>query len=308
MARYTMEDLLGAAEEAGYGVSKRLVVDWVSQGLLDQPERKGLGRGKGTTATWPEPQRDLFLTILAKRQTVHQVALLCNVPVALWLYEGDSFVPLRQVKRALATWSGLSTSMSWATAQRTARHLLNDLGHPEARLKDQKAFVDAATGMFYRDAFDETALLPLLRTVFDPKQRGLARTYGGLEITPEAYLELMQARWTAVRSLDTIDNSFFQWARYANLMARKQHQVRLAHLGVTLGEPVPSAMLNDACRDLVTLLGLGLHMPVGDRDPSLHNPSTWKNAQLQSTVQSRETGAGFEVGVTVRLPREAPER
>lgn len=305
MTWYTMEDLLGAAEAVGSPVSQRLVVDWVSQGLLDRPERKGLGRGKGTTATWSESQRDLFLTVLAQRQRVHQVGLLCNIPVALWLYEGDAFVPLRQVKRALATWSGLSTSMSWATAQRTARHLLNDLGHPEARPKDQKAFVDAATGMFYREAFDETALLPLLRTVFDPKQSGLARTRGGLEMTPEAYLELVHARWTAVRQIDTMDNSFFQWARYANLMARKQHQARLAQLGVTLEGPDTSALLNDACCNLVTLLGLGLQMPTSEPDPSLHNPSTWKDEELQSTIQSRETNDGLDVGVTVTRPGEA---
>ena len=54
--QHSMEELLLAAKERGYAPTRRMVLDWVELGLLDRPERRGRGRGKGVSATWSEEQ------------------------------------------------------------------------------------------------------------------------------------------------------------------------------------------------------------------------------------------------------------
>ena len=108
---YTAADLAADATAAGAPVSTRLITDWVERGLLDRPRRRGLGRGRGTVATWPENQRQLFLALLdQRRRGVKRLATLCNLPVTIWLdSEGLDleYVPLRQVRRCLATWGAV---------------------------------------------------------------------------------------------------------------------------------------------------------------------------------------------------------
>src|SRR5262245_40363698 len=109
--------MLQAARDAGFSPTGRLMTDWVSLGLLDQAHRRGLGRGKGTAATWPEEQLRLFLVLLQQRETVKRMISLCNIPVGIWLWWGDRFVPLGQARRALRTWSGVaSPARSWRAA------------------------------------------------------------------------------------------------------------------------------------------------------------------------------------------------
>src|SRR5205809_339547 len=119
--QFTKVALLAEAQRAGFTASSRLITDWVSVGLLDQATRRGRGRGRGLTATWPEEQKNLFLTVLKKRQETARIAPLCNIPVFVWLWWGDSFIPLRQVRRALNTWSGANEhGRSWRTAEQAA--------------------------------------------------------------------------------------------------------------------------------------------------------------------------------------------
>src|SRR5438105_2556965 len=126
--QFTAADLLSAAGANGLQASKRLITDWVSLGLLDQPLRRGLGRGKGSVAVWPQKQAELFvdLLILRQRQGVRRVDFLANVPVAGWLWQQPD-TPLRQTRRALGTWCGRhrqKTGVAQDTAERTARQLI----------------------------------------------------------------------------------------------------------------------------------------------------------------------------------------
>src|SRR5437660_1550469 len=106
---YTAEDLVRAAHERGFeDVSSRLVVDWVQRGLIDQPTKtgRGPGGGRGTRkGTWPRFQRDLFLREVDQHHDrARRIATLCNIPVFVWLWWGDDWVPLRQVVRAMDTY------------------------------------------------------------------------------------------------------------------------------------------------------------------------------------------------------------
>ena len=54
--RFTKTEMIAAAVAEGHSATDRLLTDWQSAGLLDRPIKRGLGRGKGITALWPESQ------------------------------------------------------------------------------------------------------------------------------------------------------------------------------------------------------------------------------------------------------------
>jgi hypothetical protein len=53
-----------------------------------------------------DEQLNLLLALLEKRPTVTHVAPLCNIPVFLWPWFDDRYVPVEQARRALMTWGG----------------------------------------------------------------------------------------------------------------------------------------------------------------------------------------------------------
>ena len=112
MTNYTAAQMVHAAKDAGHErVSPRMVTDWAAHGLLDRPEDNGSrGRGGKVPGTWNEHQFQLFLSLLEARVHAKAVADLCSIPVWLWLWWGDDYVPMRQVKTAMTTWalSGLA--------------------------------------------------------------------------------------------------------------------------------------------------------------------------------------------------------
>ena len=135
---YTASDLIRASESRQDPVSQRLITDWVSKGLLDRPTVRGLGRGKGTVAAWPESQHRLFLVLLEKRREVKRTATLCNIPVSVWLLWGDEYVRLRQVRRALNTWVDTHGTSNHTKAKFAAEQTLVQLDHRTPARKTAK--------------------------------------------------------------------------------------------------------------------------------------------------------------------------
>jgi hypothetical protein len=314
--RYSMEDLIRVAKDAGYSPTPRMVQDWVELGLLDRPERRGRGRGKGVSATWPEEQRGLLLSLLEHRRSVSRIGVLCNIPVWTWLYFGDSYVPLRQVRRALGTWGGYTTKVSWSTAKRAARQLLDDASHPQAHREDKRALLDAAAPMILHlpQKFDEETLLPLLERIVDPNGTGLSWTMGGMEVTPGAMTGIVRARLRGLAALaaNEIDDSLFHWARYAEIVSRAQYATQLARMtkagSATGSATVPTARetVLRACSDLCTLLGLGIDNPGEAGSTSLDHPAVWNAGNLRSVVRGAVVGSEVRVTVEVR-EEDAPE-
>jgi len=313
-----MEDLIRAARANGFSPTKRVVQDWVELGLLDRPERHGLGRGKGVRATWSQEQQELFNALLRKRQTVNRVGLLSNLPVSMWLYFGDTYVPLRQVRLALSTWQGQTAKTSLKVVRRTVEQLF-DAPTEHLPRKASEALLNGITEILFRyprrfDDNDQVELRKLLTPVLDPGENGLVKkTIGGMAFTTEAYIELLTARLKAVVALtnDEIDDSLFHWARYTNLLSRARYQGLLARLttaGRVSGLTIPSVeeMAERACLDLTTLLGLGLGMPDGAVSASLDHPCVWKAGNLRSVVHGELVEGGIKVTVEVR-PEEKAE-
>lgn len=263
---YTSEQLLHEARELGaQRVSRRLIYDWVSLGLLKPPDRRGLGRGRGTVATWPEGQRRLFLDLVRRRQKGARIPALCNVPVYVWLYWPEAGVPTEQVRRALKTWSGAQRRMSLRWARKYARQLIGQLAHPESSRAQRRRAADAVALAAHRGRFDLAELTPALGEVFDPDSSGRILGPEGARLDPETWIRLVLARLEAVARLDELDDAAFE-------AARALHRRALAHyvteflpaarpepgLESLFRPPDHEQLLNAACNDLVTVLGLAI--------------------------------------------------
>jgi hypothetical protein len=306
MADYTADDLCRAAQAAGVTASKRLVIDWASLGLLDQPTRHGLGRGKGTIATWPDTQCKLFLALLEKRRSVERVAPLCNIPVWIWLWLGDALVPLRQVRRALGTWGASAGSAGTARARSKARQLVADMSNPRSRRRDRWALVDALAQQLYKNALKPDDLAPLVARVLDPDGTGQPFGPVGGQLNADRYVQLIQTRTQALAGLETIPESLFEWARFTYLIENQRYaadQARLAadpDLGTLFPPRDLDTIANQACVDLVTTLGLGLQAPPVQKSTSLEHPNTWRDHHLAADVRTREVPGGLDVSLEVK--------
>ena len=252
-------------------MSARLITDWVTKGLLDRPRVRGLGRGKGTVATWPESQRRLFLLLLDKRDAVSRSATLCNIPVTLWLFWGDAYAPLRQVRRALKTWVDAYGAVSHTKAKSSAEKTLLQLDHPNAREQDRVQLRLLLTQSAKTGRFDKAAVAELARRVADPHETGLARGPWGL-LDANALATLLHARITALANLDNASDDAYRQARdlYRNtgptdarLRDPQEAQAFLSNPGLRYRTTFKSieAAVNDACIDFITTLGFSLLTP-----------------------------------------------
>jgi hypothetical protein len=308
MAGFTKAELVAAARAAGHDrVSARLVDDWVGLGLLDRPTRHPAGYGKGSEpGTWSANQRELFLALLRHRDDAGSVAALCNLPVWLWLWWGDDFVPLRQARRAQATWAAAVREPPRGRSARSVGQLVADWGEPGAGRAARRELVEALHPMVCAGRIDEAALLPKLRAVFDPEGRGLAA---------EGYLRLLRARVEALRRLtvpadrrfergkraEPIDDALLEWARFFYLATRQSYaaeQPRLAtdqRFGGNFDDTGLDAVVGSSCLDLATVLGLGLTTPLGAPPGTLLDPAMWREGKLRTTLATSVEGGQLHV-------------
>jgi hypothetical protein len=270
-SEFTASELIAVAQANNLQASTRLITDWVSLGLLDQPTRRGLGRGKGSVAVWPVKQVELFVDLLALRQRygVAHVAFLANVPVLGWLYS-EAATPLRQTRRALATWCGRNrrkTGVSRDTARRAARQLINSIEHPHASVRDRAALRRMLEDSMRARTFDREAFREGVRDVFDPHEQGW--TYGPEEAptSTENVVRLTEARFTALSVLERLTDQEYEDARLIYVASRAEYVRRQPsfaadpHGGQLFEEPTFNNILNNACRDLLTILGMGRLAP-----------------------------------------------
>jgi len=225
----TKADLVALAAAVGRPVTPRLIDDWVSHGLLDQPVRRGLGRGRGSVAGWPPNQVKLLERLLRARATARRVKTLCNIPVWLWLAWGDEYVPLRQAKKALTTWAQGSSTTPWGhtrtAAQAAAIGLPSSVGAKARRMVGR-----LLTEALERGTLDEVRLVQTLAKAPDA----------------ESLVRVLRARFTALEAISSIDDDTYLEARasYRALNPPKR-----------AGDPDLEERMTNACLDLLTLIG-----------------------------------------------------
>lgn len=262
--RLGMSDLVTAAAEANYTIKPRLITDWVSLGLLDRPEGRGRGQGKGRSYTWAHEQRDLLLILLGHHGTVRR-PVLCNIPVGVWLMFGDQYVPLRQVRRALATWAATYSKVTFNKAKGGAAHALLQLDHPDALEADQEQLRRLLTQVGRGGSVGRDQLAEAAHKVFDPHRSGIARGPAGL-LDAEAYVRIVVARVEGQRAIKTVPDGHYYAARRTylstnpvsdELRTRLEPNPRLVDPRVLAPQSHGfQAAVQNACLDLITLLGL----------------------------------------------------
>lgn len=282
----TINDLIADAARHGHEVIVRLVRDWSERGLLDYPTRRAAGKGHGSKpALYTANQRMLFLALLDKRVD-SGIRSLARMPVWLWMYWGDDYVPLRQARRAFMTWLD-DPRVSKQRAKETARAILGQLDHPAATDKARRELVDLLTGIGYTGKVDFDQLDRAVRAVFQPGSVRIERALGhpSAPITAESVVGVIRARLAAIKQLhaNQVSDSLFIQARQAQLITfaeYTQQQPTFAasapqHLADIYEPPTAEMALNGCCSHLLTTIGMHICYPDAAAKVLASPPPVW---------------------------------
>ena len=314
---WASSDLVAEARARGFDATPRLITDWVRLGLLARPHRRGLGQGRGSVAGWEEPQFRLWLLLIEKRPTVNQVVTLANLPVSLWLYFGDQYVGLPQVKRALATWAGFTRAKGYEDAGRLVGQFLREL--PDLKVpRDRRRAVRTKLVRVLANPQRKGDVLALRREIVHLIQPTPTRRNLKNQRQWENHVDLLFARLAGLQAVaaGTLPDSRYYWARTMTQYGRTSW-------GRVGGPPTPEELFPNACLDLVTTLGLSLSMPVAPpaNPPSLLDPAVWDRGGLVDEMRTMPrlsplmlpsgmhpmTGVRAEHHVRATRPSEQPD-
>lgn len=313
--RYSEQDLLDAARAPECGdVQRRTVRTFIALGLLDHPRRRWPGHGGGSSpGWWPRQQYDLWCTLLRQRQQLiaregHRPqihAVLSNVVVGAWLYFGEAAgIPLTQVRRAMQTWSKTyQTVGSDAEARRAALGFVRLAAHPSAtNRRDLRANL---AEMLYTGRYPgREDLLYHLDMLVDPHGRGDMKGPDEAPLSAENLADMILSRAEIVKTLgsgaDKSPDGLWEWARFILLWTRGWYQAaqpRLAddpslrkhpELARIYAPEDFESMINAACKDLLSVLGVSdlaqhaTHLPLEQR------PGPWLAGRVQLRVNGRQ--------------------
>ena len=269
----TIDDMVADAAASGYTVTARLIRDWTEHGLLDYPQRRPAGKGHGSTpALYSSSQRNLLLTLLQKRPD-NNISSLAKIPVGIWMYWGDDYVPLRQARRALMTWIG-DPRASKKRAREAARTILGQIDSPEASPRARRELLDVLERANYTGHADFEQVERAIRAVFEPDYRKHIRKAVGHPSAPfmtESMMGVMKARLTAVTALTAgkvSDEAFIQ-ARDAHLFAYAEYAARQPFLAAAsppgahqlYASVTAEHTLSNCCSHLLAAIGLEIMHP-----------------------------------------------
>ena len=268
----TINELVADAAAAGHKITPRLIRDWTEHGLLDYPQRRPAGKGHGSApALYPASQRNLLLTLLHHRPGNH-ISSLARIPVAIWMYWGEEYVPLWQARRALMTWLG-DARASVQKARDAARSVLGSIDSPHATARARRELVDVLTDAGWTGRPDFARMELAIRAVFEPGHDLVRRAVGhpSAPMMTESMIGVMKARLTAVTALragDVTDEALVQ-AREAHLFAYAEYAARQPFLAAVsppgipqLYEPVTAEdTLSNCCGHLLSAIGLEIMYP-----------------------------------------------
>ena len=316
--RYTQAELLAEGRAAHFEVSQGLIERYVTLGLLDSAYPDGTDRGykKGVRWTWSENQRRLWLTLLDKRRETDKPRALANIPVLIWLYWGEDYVPLRQVRRALETYSEVRKSAHRHDYPRAARSLVRSLARPRAGARAKAAAIDLLIEGARSRRLDLDALRPVLLEVVGPADPS-KQTDG-----PRALFSLA-AQWAAVTRFDELTDAHLRWARAFSLYGQADYARARPVLAAdprfgAMHQPFDLQHLaNRACADVLFVLGMALIAPpsAGVPEPFQLDPWLEGRAHLEATTEVQRStlllppGAGgdrLSIDVTIRIDPKSP--
>ena len=262
----TKQDLVGDARKAGLPFTVRTVGDWVEQGLLAPPRRRGAGRGKGAQpAVFPPNQRRLFNELVKKRILGAKIPRLAQIPLYLWAYWGDEYVDTAQARRAMRTALGWRPNLE--LAQEHATEMVDQIAHPDAtdtaRRRLARLCRDIAnTAKVARPEEVRAALL----CVFDPHKEGRTLGVPGAAASIGNIFGAMLRKEAARRAFldDAVCDDVLRRARgelKASLMEFYQQQPEFAaqaaaaNLRIDYSLPMPQRLVDSLVGDLLLIVG-----------------------------------------------------
>lgn len=265
----TIDQLIADAAGCGHQINARVIRDWTQAGLLDYPQKRSAGRGQGSRqALYSENQRNLLLTLLVHRPT-NGISSLARIPVGIWMYWGEEYVALAQVRRAMGTWLG-DPRVSHRQARATAREMLRQLDNPAATEAARRELIETLSESAYTgpDRVDFDKLERAVRAVFEPGSDQIRRAVGhpAAPMTAESMVETIRARCVGAQRLiaGQITDEEFLAARHAHLVGYADYVMQrsvFARMAPAdhpdMYEPVTAEIaLNSCCGYLLTNLGL----------------------------------------------------
>ncbi|GAA1625277.1 hypothetical protein [Catellatospora bangladeshensis] len=263
----TIEQLVSDAAAHGHAVGVRLIRDWTEQGLLDYPLRRSAGKGHGShPALYSANQRNLFLTLLHHRAN-NKIKSLARIPVGIWMYWGDEFVPTSQARRAMITWLG-DPRASKQQAKQSAQEILRQIDNRDASIAAKRELLDALTDIAYTARPDHSRLERAVRGVFDPTGSKIRRAIGhpAAPMMADSVIDLIKARLAAVARLRAgkVTDEELVRARHLHLVTFAGYALQQPGLAAAAPSTVPDmyepvtaeAALNRSCGDLLTTLGM----------------------------------------------------
>ena len=268
----TIDQLVADAATRGHRVTVRLIRDWAEAGLLDYPQHRQAGKGHGSRqALYPASQRNLLLTLLHHRGS-NGISSLARIPVGIWMYWGDEYVPIRQVRRAMNTWIGdprASLRRARGTAREMARQLDNPAATPAARRELREALADLA----YTGRADFGRLESAVAEVFEAGFHTLHRAVGhpAAPVMADSVIVLLRARLRAIdllRKGKVTDEDFYA-ARHGHQVAYAEYAARQRFFAMHAPAENPGMYeavtaenaLNACCGHLLTTIGLASLYP-----------------------------------------------
>ena len=296
-ARFTRDDLITHADAFRPGMTGRLVTKWVQIGLLDRPRHPGRGRGVGGShpGTWSYEQLQLFLA-LWRQYPIRAIADLCNVPVFMWMYWGDDYVPLRQVRKAMYTWLARIRHISKRAADDSAEQILTNVEGKRPRRAKRELLSEALRS--------EPPDLEQVRSVVvadknSPYDAIAAMSGRRVDVDPELFMGLLSGRVVAEEQLAKLPNYLFEWARFFNLYASGLYRLDQPALAADLrhGQMFPERkvenMIWHACADLLTIVGASLKIKMGPAyTGTFLHPDEWTNGSVRGVIRDTEMRDG----------------
>lgn len=292
------------ADEVRPGATARLLTDWVQLGLIGAPSRQALGRGKGSSrGTWSQNQKDLFLTVWTKRKEA-PIRDLCNIPVYLWVWWGDQYAALSQVKRSMATWCSRQEASEEA-AYTVADKLLTDLGQTKLPGAVRDLLAQALRGK--RPDIDQ--LRASLSRVVERTVDVAVGSVMPIDMGADKLVELLVARMEAIEHLRTVPDATWEWARFTQLrgtVAYARDQPNLAthtQFGRFFTALDHDTLVARACVMLLTTVGMALVGTVGLAG-TLDDPVFWHEHGMKGTVSNTRLHAhGIALSFSIRQER-----
>jgi hypothetical protein len=245
---------------------KRATDGWVRMGLIDQPHRPGLGRAGGREPRrWPATQAALFLALHQGRVHVPRTRLreLVNLPLYVWIREGDEIIPMRQVRRALATWFEIPRHNSRSAVRAAVATYVENFRTLGSSRADRRALVEAMVLARERQLrtgrYDAELLRPHLEAVFGEQVLGPNTLPFGVDVYLDwlARLDQVEARLKAASYTDEQLTSAREACRVA-LQHNREEWPKLAlrtDIGALFKQPSTSTEMRQAGQIIVAVLG-----------------------------------------------------